>query len=79
MDVMLIEDKSISRDRHCSVVYDPKGNVFFLSSEGGNTVYLDDKLVNSPKELKEGSLIMIGQTKLMFIPFCREGRIWEDE
>lgn len=30
MDVMLIEDKSISRDRHCSVVYDPKGNVFFI-------------------------------------------------
>lgn len=79
MDVVLIDDKSISRDKHCSVVYDPKGNIFFVSSEGGNLVYLDDELVNSPKELQDGSLITIGETKLMFIPFCREGRIWENE
>lgn len=78
MDVMLIDDKSISRDRHCSIVYDPKGNHFYISSEGGNTVYLDGTMVDEPKKLEEGSRIKIGETELMFVPFCREGRTWED-
>lgn len=79
MDVVLIDDKSISRDKHCSIVYDPKGNIFFVSAEGGNLVYLNGELVNDPGELKEGNLITVGETELMFIPFCREGRIWENE
>ena len=79
MDVVLIDDKSISRDRHCSIVYDPKGNIFFVSAESGNLVYLNGELVSYPKELKDGNMITIGETKLMFIPFCREGRTWENE
>lgn len=79
MDVMLVDDKTISRDKHCSVIYDPKGNSFYLSPEGGNTVYLDDQMVDSPVKLQEGSRITIGETELMFIPFCREGRTWERE
>ena len=79
MDVMLVDDKTISRDKHCSIVYDPKGNGVYLSPEGGNTVYLDGQMVDSPAELKEGCRILIGETEFMFIPFCREGRSWESE
>lgn len=79
MDVVLVDDKTISRDKHCSVAYDPKGNSFYIASEGGNTIYLDDKLVDSPMRLQEGNRITIGETELIFIPFCREGRTWESE
>lgn len=79
MDVLLVDDKTIARDKHCSVIYDPKGNVFYVSSEGGNPVYLNGKMLDSSLQIQEGDEITVGKTNLMFIPFCREGRIWEKE
>lgn len=79
MDVVLIDDKTISREKHCSVVYDPKGNGFYVSAENGNLTYVNDKMIDSPVTIQEGDQITIGETKLMFIPFCKEGRIWEKE
>ncbi|MGN1168339.1 MAG: FHA domain-containing protein [Lachnospiraceae bacterium] len=79
MDVVLVDDKTISRDRHCSVIYDPKGNAFYVTAEKGNLMYLNDQMIDVSDKLKEGDIITIGETKLMFIPFCKEGRIWEKE
>lgn len=79
MDVILIDDKSISREKHCSVIYDPKGNSFYVSAESGNISYLNAHLVEDSAMLKEGDVITIGKTDLLFIPFCREGRTWESE
>lgn len=79
MDVVLLDDKKIARDKHCSIQYDPKGNSFYVSSENGNTTYLNDSVVEEPVELSEGDRITIGETELMFVPFCKEERIWESE
>jgi hypothetical protein len=79
MDIVLVDDKKISREKHCSVTYDPKGNHFFLSPEGGNLTYKNDELLESPVELNEGEQITIGETELLFIPFCKEERKWEKE
>lgn len=79
MDVVLIDDKTISRDRHCSVIYDPKGNAYYISAEAGNLSYLNDELIQDSKQIYEGDTITIGKTNLMFIPFCREGRTWKSE
>ncbi|MBR1693168.1 MAG: FHA domain-containing protein [Lachnospiraceae bacterium] len=79
MDVILIDDKTISRDKHCSVVYDPKGNNYYASAENGNIMYVNGRLTDSPTAIQEGDIISIGETKLLFIPFCKEGRSWENE
>lgn len=79
MDVVLVDDKTISREKHCSVIYDPKGNAFYAIAEGGNILYLNNQMVETSKPLKEGDLLTVGETKLMFIPFCKEERIWEEE
>lgn len=76
MDVMLVDDKTISRDKHCSVAYDPKGNLFFVSPEGGNIVYLNEEIIEEPKKLTEGDEIKIGETILRFVPFCKEDMTW---
>ena len=75
----MVDDKTIARDKHCSVIYDPKGNVFYVSSEGGNLVYLNGRILDSLAQLQEGDEITIGKTSLLFVPFCREGRTWEKE
>lgn len=79
MDVVLVDDKQISRAKHCSVIYDPKGNLFYVSAEEGNITYLNDQLLESTKKLEEGDLITVGTTKLMFIPFCGRKRRWEED
>lgn len=79
MDVVLVDDKKIAREKHCSVIYEPKRNVFYLSTEGSNLVYLNDELLEAARELKEDDRITIGDTTLIFIPFCRGNRKWEEE
>lgn len=79
MDVMLVDDKTISREKHCSIIYEPKENIFYISAEGGNLTYLNEKLIDAPMKLKEDDIVTIGNTQLLFIPFCKEGRIWERE
>lgn len=79
MDVVIVEDKKISRNKHCSVVYDPKGNQFYLSEEGGNLVYLNGKMLSTSEKLKENDKISVGDTSFIFIPFCKGERRWKDE
>ena len=79
MDVVLIDDKKIARDKHCSIQYDPKGNAFYLSPENGNLTYMNNQMINSPVLLKDGDKITIGETTLLFVPFCKEERVWESE
>lgn len=78
MDVALIDDKTIARDKHCSLVYDPRGNDFYLLPEGGNIVSLNDKIVEDAVKLKSDDIIILGGTKLIFVPYCKEGRLWEE-
>lgn len=76
MDIALIDDKLISRDRHCSLTYDPKGNEFYLSPEGGNVVYHNGNAVENAVKMRVGDIIKIGETELQFIPYCEEDRRW---
>ncbi len=77
MDVMLVDDKSIAREKHGCVTYDPKGNAFYITPEGGNTIYVDGRLIQEAKRLRENNKIRIGETVLIFVPFCKEGRKWK--
>lgn len=78
MDVVLVDDKKISREKHCSVIYDPKGEAFYVTAEGGNLVYLNDQMLTDSEKLTENDKITIGDTNLIFIPFCRGMRKWEE-
>lgn len=79
MDVVLADDKSVSRDKHCSVVYDPKGNHFYLTPEKGNVVLRNGKLVEKAEKLQERDTLQLGETILQFIPFCQEDITWEEK
>ncbi|BDW11450.1 hypothetical protein PSHI8_15330 [Polynucleobacter sp. SHI8] len=70
-------DEEISRQNHASVVYDPKGNKFYLQHGGGiNLTYLGDAPVLQPVEIIGRETISIGNTKLVFVPFCGPNFIW---
>ena len=79
MDIVLAADKTVSRDKHCSVVYDPKGNHFYLAPEKGNIVLRNGNMVERAEILQERDTLQLGETILQFIPFCQEDITWEEE
>ena len=79
MDIVLADDKTVSRDKHCSVVYDPKGNHFYLAPEKGNIVLRNGNMVERAEILHERDTLQLGETILQFIPFCQEDITWEEE
>lgn len=79
MDVCIVDEQTISRDKHCAVVYDAKSNAFSLVPTQGNLVYKDDRAVTMPVPLKTGDMIRLGASRFEFIAFCREERVWENE
>ncbi len=75
MDLVLSDDRHISRDKHFSLVYDPMSIGFFLVPGNGQT-YLNGDPVSVATPLKEGDLISAGESEYCFIPYCKEGRVW---
>ena len=75
MDIVLSDDDFISREKHFSIIYDPKSIAFYLVSGSGHT-YINDSLVSSEKIMVDGDVIQAGQSKYIFVPFCKEGREW---
>ena len=73
-------DNQISRTNHAALTYDPRGKKYFVAHGGGkNLTYLGDEPVLMPVELKGGEEIMIGDTKLRFVPFCGAEFDWRDK
>ena len=53
MDISLSADKTVSRDRHAILTYDPKSNTFIIQqSETGKLIYVNGKQVLYPVTLK---------------------------
>ena len=79
MDICITEGADIAVVNQCAIVYDGKGNQFFIIPGMGTTTYLNSELVGKPEKLKLGDEIKMGNCTFEFIPFCREGHIWEVE
>ncbi len=79
MDVVLSKDSTVSRVKHTVIVYEPKGNMFIMQAgESKELSYLNDNVVLSPVELKAYDIITLGETQLIFIPFCSDKFKWDD-
>jgi hypothetical protein len=73
-------DQLISRQKHATITYDPRGKKFFIQhGESSNLTYLGNQPVLVPAELKGGELIRLGsETVLKFVPLCGEDFDWEE-
>lgn len=77
MDVCIYDDPRISREEHSCILYDPKQNEFFAAPGSGLTMLNGEPLLNAVL-LREGDQIELGDTVLMFVPFCKGDRTWEE-
>lgn len=77
MDVAITGDASISRDNHAVISYNPKQHSFRLApGDSRGLVYLNDEEVITPLALAPYDRIELGETVLLFVPFCGERFVW---
>lgn len=70
-------DEEISRENHATVTFDGRHRRFYvLPGQGRNLVYVNDQPVMTPVELTGGEEVLLGQTKLRFVPFCSKTFDW---
>ncbi len=78
MDINISGDDSISRENHSMISYDPRKMTTKLHpGEGRGIIYLNGDELDVPTVLKAYDIIEMGQSKLIFIPFCGEKFQWE--
>ena len=77
MDISIEADEAVSRDNHAAVSYSPKNHTFRIyPGDSKGLVYLNDEEVLTPSLLNAFDIIELGETKLMFVPFCGERFNW---
>lgn len=78
MDIVIKGDETISRSNHAFIIYNPKKRTFRIQAgESRGLVYLNGEEVAVSEELKPYDAIEIGQTRLLFVPFCGEKFEWQ--
>ena len=76
--IALTRDMTVSREKHATVIYDPKNVKFFVKPGDGNELsYLNDDCLFGISPLSKGDVISLGGCKLLFIPLCGEDFQWE--
>jgi len=73
-----IKDDMISRERHAYITFDPQTNKFYIRpGEARGLVHRNGNVVFQAEELHAYDQILLGQTKLVFVPLCGEHFKWE--
>lgn len=75
-DISLAEDLRISRENHCSIVFEPKQSTYTLVRGLGEGVLVDGNRLMESQALLGDEEITIGDSTFVFIPFCKGGRSW---
>ncbi|MBR1506421.1 MAG: FHA domain-containing protein [Eubacterium sp.] len=79
MDIKIEGDKSVSRDKHAVILYEPNERVFLVQSGDTRELsYLNGKVILSAERLEAYDRISIGHTNLLFVPFCGEKFSWDE-
>ena len=78
MDVCIEGDETISRENHCQIAFSPRNNTFsVIPGDGRNLIYLNGQDVLSAMLLTAYDRLDLGETVLLFLPFCTDRFDWE--
>lgn len=79
MDVSLAMEKSVSRERHAAITFDPYQRRFFVQNgDSRGLTYVNNELLMNFRELNKGDVIAVSSCELMFYPLCGEDFSWDD-
>lgn len=70
-------DPRITRDAHAFIIYDDVGRKFYVRDNGkANLIRVNNAPVMVPTEIKDRDRIQLGETILVFVPFCGPDFDW---
>lgn len=73
-------DETISRDKHCFIIYDEEARKFYVQHGGkANLVRRNTEPVLEATELGAGDDLRVGATTLKFVPFCGPDFDWQEQ
>lgn len=75
MDIAFLNEPTITREKHFSLVFEPNKAETFIKSENG-AVYLGEDFVDGVRKLEENDIISAGDLKFIFVPYCNGVRKW---
>lgn len=77
-DVVLANDKAVSREQHAIIVYEPRKRKFFVQpGDSRGLFYVNDNVVLGSEEIKAYDVILVGKTQLIFVPLCGDKFSWD--
>ncbi len=77
MDVSLLYESTISRERHAIISYDEEKSRCVLRSAGPDkAIFCNDKPVKLKHTLKDRDVITLGDCTLIFVAFCNNSFHW---
>lgn len=80
MDVCLAGESTVSRDRHATIIHEPRQNIFIAQpGESRELFYVNGNVVLAPVQLKKNDILQIGNVQLMLIPCCDDAFNWKEE
>lgn len=78
MAICIASDEAISRENHAYITFNPRKASFRIApGDGRGMTYLNGEEVDVPMPLAPYDRIELGQTHLLFVPFCSEQFNWE--
>ena len=79
MDVVIPGDKSVSRNKHAIILFEPKNKLFMVQpGESRELFYLNGNVVLNTEKVQAYDEITIGNSELLFIPLCGEQFSWDE-
>ena len=77
LDIYLQGDDAISRDIHAIVTYEPRQRQFYAQPGDSHSLfYVNDEVVLNNIKLSDRDEVTLGNTTLVFVPFCNEKFGW---
>ncbi len=77
--IVINKDKSVSREKHAWIVYEPKHRQFYAQpGESSGLTYVNDEVIMQATKLEKWSVIDVGNTRLTLFPLCDDEFSWEN-
>ena len=77
--IALAKEKTVSREKHASILFDPKEKEFYISpGEESGLTYLNGELIMEHRPLKDRDCIELGMTKFLFVQLCSKDCDWHN-
>lgn len=78
MDIALVNEKTVSREFHAGIIFDPVEKTFYaVPGHSNGLTYVNGSILFSALPLKAYDEIQLGKSLYVFMPFCGDSFSWD--